>query len=116
MGSPARTIDRRATLRGAAAALRDLDVGTLVVMAGHDIAGIISERDVVRAVADGADIDDVAVGSVMSPDPRYATPAESTRTALHTMLVAGVRHLPVVEEGEVIGIVSMRDLVAPLID
>jgi CBS domain-containing protein len=96
--------------------LRDLDVGTLVVMAGDDIVGIISERDVVRAVADGADIDDVAVGAVMSPDPRYATTTDSIRAALNTMIAVGVRHLPVVEEGEVIGIVSMRDLVAPFID
>jgi CBS domain-containing protein len=116
MESPVRTIDGRATVRAAAAALRDLDVGTLVVMAGDDIVGIISERDVVRAVADGADIDDVAVGAVMSPDPRYATTTDSIRAALNTMIAVGVRHLPVVEEGEVIGIVSMRDLVAPFID
>ena len=115
MEAPARTIDPRATLREAAALLRDLDIGTLVIMSGDDIVGIVSERDIVHAIAEATN-PDVAVGTVMTREPRYATAADDVQSALHTMLAAGVRHLPVIDEGEVVGIVSMRDLVAALAD
>ena len=53
------------------------------------------------------------INTVMSGDPRYATIADDVGSALDIMIVAGVRHLPVIEEGEIIGIVSMRVLRRP---
>ena len=114
MHSPVVTIDRKDTLRSAGAALRDADVGTLVIMDGSVLAGIVSERDIVWALADGADPDRVQVADVMSGDPRYLTVGQEMGSAVETMLDVGVRHLPVLEEGEVVGILSIRDLLGTL--
>lgn len=110
MHSPVVTVDGEATLRKAAGVLRDADVGTLAVMDGPDIVGIVSERDVTRALADGADPDEIWVADVMSREPRYATSGDAVETAREVMLAAGVRHLPILDEGELVGIVSIRDL------
>jgi CBS domain-containing protein len=115
MEAPVRTIQAGASLRETAALLRDLDMGTLVITAGDDIVGIVSERDIVHAIADGTDPDAATVDAVMSRDPRYATIADDVRSALQTMIAARIRHLPVIDEGEVVGIVSVRDLVVPLV-
>lgn len=112
--TPVLTIEARATLRSAARALREGDVGTLAVMDGPEVAAIVSERDVVRALAEGADPDQVQVAEVMTEYPRYLTSGEEVASAMEVMLAAGVRHLPVLDEGEVVGIVSMRDLVGVL--
>jgi CBS domain-containing protein len=114
MHSPVLTIERTENLRAAARALRDADVGTLAVMDGPEIAGILSERDLVRALGDGADPDRVQVAEFMSAQPRYLTTADEVGTAVEMMLAAGIRHLPVYEEGDVVGIVSMRDLVGAM--
>ena len=111
MHSPVVAVDEKTTLREAARTLRDADIGTLAVEDEEAVAGIVSERDVTRALADGADPDEVWVADVMSREPRYATGGDQVSTALDVMLVAGIRHLPVLEEGELVGIVSMRDLV-----
>ena len=114
MRSPVATIAPAASLREASVALRDWQIGTLAVMNNSDIVGIVSERDVVRAIADGADADRVSVDSVMSRDPRYLTAGEDVASAVDVMLAVGIRHLPVFEEGELIGMVSVRDLVGSL--
>jgi CBS domain-containing protein len=108
------SIDPSVTLRQAARALSAADVGTLAIMDGPELAGIVSERDIVRALAEGADPEAVAVADVMSPDPRYLTLGDSATGALEIMLHAKVRHLPVVDEGELVGILSIRDLARAL--
>lgn len=110
MRSPVVTIEPRATLRKATTVLKQANIGTLAVMDGSELAGIVSERDVTWALADGADPDEVWVADVMSVEPRYVTSDESAAHARGVMLAAGIRHLPVMEEGQLIGIVSMRDL------
>jgi CBS domain-containing protein len=110
MKGPVVTIGPAVTLREAACALRNADIGTVVVMEGSDLVGILSERDVVFALAEDADADEVWVGDVMSDDPRYVTIGEDVASAVDVMLAAGIRHLPVVDEGELVGIVSIRDL------
>jgi len=114
MQSPVLAIGVRASLRQAAIALRDGHVGVLVVMDDGDATGVLSERDIVRAIAGGADPDAADVGSVRSEGPRYATPSDSPAAALSVMLDAGIRHLPVIEEDELVGIVSMRDVARAL--
>lgn len=99
------------TLRGAAGLLTEETVGVLVVEDTSGVRGIISERDVVRALADGADPDDVRVWDVMADDlltvPRTTTIAD----AALAMANNEVRHLVVVEDDEhILGIVSMRDV------
>lgn len=112
MTSPILTVEPTITLRAVSAILRDSDIGTVVVLEGAGVAGILSERDIVRALADGADPDQVWVGDVMTCSPRYLTVGEPFDDAAATMLSAGVRHLPVFDEGEVVGIVSIRDVAA----
>ena len=82
---------------------------------GDTIAGILSERDIVDAVAAGNDPDEVQVGEAMTRDPRYVTEGDPVGTALVTMLRAGVRHMPVVASGTLVGIVSIRDLAAEMV-
>jgi CBS domain-containing protein len=110
MRTPVVTTEGDATLRDAASALRDADVGSLAVVEASGIAGIVSERDVTRAIADGADPDEIWVADVMSGEPRYVTSGDEIATARETMLAAGIRHLPVLDEGELVGIVSVRDI------
>ena len=109
------SIDPLATLRQAARSLRDADVGTLVIMQGPEIAGIVSERDLVRALAGDSDPDENRVAEVMSANPRYLTLADTVGAALEMMLAAGIRHLPVVDDDELVGIVSMRALANALV-
>ena len=107
-------IDPSVTLREAARSLEAAGVGTLAIMDGAEISGIVSERDLVRALADGADPDRVEVRDVMTVNPRYLTLGDSAATALEIMLQARVRHLPVVDEGELVGILSIRDVARAL--
>lgn len=109
MTTPAITVGPEATLRQVAAALRDANVGALVVLGDGRPMGMVSERDVVRALADGGDPDEVWAADVESEQPRYVTPWQLAPRVAEEMLVAGVRHLPVVDEGEVIGVVGIRD-------
>ena len=74
------------------------------------VAGMVSERDIVRALAAGADPDEERVASVMSRRPRYLTLGDDVASAVDVMLAAGIRHLPVVDDGELVGIVSIRDV------
>lgn len=109
------SIEPSATLREAARALGAADVGTLAIMDGPEVAGIVSERDLVRALAGGADPDEMTVSHVVTTDPRYLTPGDTATTALEIMLLAKVRHLPVIDEGELVGIVSIRDAARTLV-
>ncbi len=108
------SIDPSVTLREAARSLETAGVGTLAIMDGAEISGIVSEWDLVRALARGADPDQAEVRDVMTVDPRYLTLGDSAATALEIMLQANVRHLPVVDEGELIGILSIRDVARTL--
>jgi CBS domain-containing protein len=96
----------------AAAAMVGARVGSAVVMQGSWLTGILTERDVLRAAASGEDLTSSAVSKWMTPDPQSASPDTSVDEAAQTMLMNGFRHLPVVDGKEVIGIVSIRDLLA----
>lgn len=103
-------IESDITLRAGARRLRDAGVGAMAIVRGGEIVAIISERDIVRALADGADPDQIWVGDVMTDFPRSLAPNDSLRRALELMLAAEIRHLPVVERGQLVGIISIRDL------
>jgi len=85
------------------------EVGAVLVLDGGRLAGILTERDVLRAVARGIR-DDAVVSDWMTPDPETIEPGDTTQHAATLMMHGGFRHLPVVEQGEVVGIVSIRDL------
>lgn len=103
-----------ATVRSAACGMRDRHVAAVIVTEpdGH-IDGIFTERDVVdRVVAAGLNPDDIRVGEVMTRNPACIRPDETVRDAMQMMEAYGVRHLPVVENGRAVGVISMRDFVA----
>jgi CBS domain-containing protein len=88
-------------------------VGSAVVMEGSWLAGILTERDVLRAAASGSDLTQSPVSEWMTRNPRTATSDDTTvGEAADVMLTNGFRHLPVVEGRELKGVVSIRDVLA----
>jgi CBS domain-containing protein len=74
------------------------------------LIGILTERDVLKAVASGSRLDDVRISEVMSKDVTTVGPGTSLREAAKIMADRWIRHLPVVDGGRVVGVVSQRDL------
>jgi CBS domain-containing protein len=96
----------------AARAMAESKVGSAVVMQGSWLTGILTERDVLRAAASGEDLTTSPVSKWMTPDPQSAALDTQVDDAAQVMLLNGFRHLPVVEDNEVRGVVSLRDLFA----
>ena len=94
----------------AAAAMVREGVGSAVVMQGPFLAGILTERDVLKAAASGTDLTTVPVSAWMSRDPQSAALDTPVEDAAQIMLLNGFRHLPIVEGRRVHGVVSLRDL------
>ena len=103
------------TLGEAAAQMAERGVGAIVVLEGDAIAAILTERDVMRAVAGGHD-GSAMVGDWMTRHPDTIEPTDTTDHAASLMIHGGFRHLPVVEEGRVFGIISIRDLMRVALD
>jgi CBS domain-containing protein len=93
----------------------DRDVGAVLVMEGESLAGILTERDVLRAVAAGIG-DDTTVADHMTRDPETMSPDDSTEHAAVLMIHGGFRHMPLVEGEDVVGMLSIRDLVRIVLD
>mgnify|MGYP001944340061 CR=1 FL=1 len=85
------------------------DVGSLLVMDDLDIVGIVTERDILRAVAQQATHG--IVKTIMTPEPDLLESDVAVREAAEWMMAAGYRHLPVVKQGKLAGMVSIKDLV-----
>jgi CBS domain-containing protein len=117
-GADVATIPPDATVIDALRALADHDVGALVVSAASDaVDGIISERDIVRRLADdGAAALEAPVKAVMTADVRTCGPDETADAVMETMTTHRGRHLPVVVDGRLVGIVSIGDVVKAHID
>ena len=96
----------------AAAGMVKANVGSAVVMQGRFLAGILTERDVLRAAASGENLVAARVMDWMTPDPQSASADTSVEEAAAIMLRNGFRHLPVVDGRTVCGVVSLRDLFA----
>ncbi len=90
-------------------------VGAVVVLDGDRLVGILTERDVLRAVGEGR-VEGSVAADWMTGDPETIEPSETTDMAATLMIHGGFRHLPVVEGGNVIGIVSIRDLMRVVLD
>ncbi len=100
------------SIAAAAASMVKANVGSVVVLQASFLAGILTERDVLRAAASGEDLSASPVSAWMTPDPQAASPDTSAERAAHTMFTNGFRHLPVMQDGRVCGVVSLRDLFA----
>ncbi len=110
------------TLRAAAAQMWRAQTGSLLVIEDGRLLGIITERDVLRAVAAGGDLDGTPVSDVMTADLYTVVPETPVYEAARQMAARWIRHLPVMVPaaavdrgpGRVVGVVSLRDLVAIL--
>ena len=99
------------TVRTAAERMTERNIGAVAVVDGGRLAGVFSERDIMsRVVAKGLDPDDTAVDTVMTRDIVVAEPSENVDSALQKMHSIGSRHLPVVANGKLVGMISIRDL------
>lgn len=101
------------TLEAAARKMWEQQTGSLLVLDGDGLLGIVTERDVLRAVATGTPMD-TPVSEVMSKDLITVEPGASLREAAGIMTDKWIRHLPVLEGGKLLGIVSQRDLAGVL--
>jgi CBS domain-containing protein len=104
------------TLLEAATAMEGSDLGSLAVVEGMSLLGLVTERDIRRAVADDIDMG-TPVSRVMSGDPDTFDPDLDVWDAASWISESGYRHLPVVgDDGELLGVVSIRDLLKALVD
>lgn len=106
------TVDRDTTVAQAATVMAEKRVGSALVMDGDSLVGIFTERDIVRALSQDFDAPGHPISHWMTVDPMTITPESSPEDALDTMLSRGFRHLPVLDGGKVLGVVSIRDLSA----
>ena len=110
------TIEPSATMREALEKMAYHDIGALVVVDDAKIVGIVTERDYARkCVLLGRESRDTAVRELMSWPVLYVGPAEVNENCMALMTGNKVRHLPVFDDGKLVGILSMRDLVKDII-
>ena len=117
-GHEVATIDGSRSVRDALAVLTERGIGALVVSGdGRRIDGILSERDIARGLHErGAGLLGDPVTSVMTADVHTCVPGASVLERAHLMTVERVRHVPVVEDGVLVGIVSIGDVVKARLD
>lgn len=106
------TMSPTATIREIAVQMTANDIGLVVIAGEGRLLGVVSERDLVRALAEESDPDDERASDIMSVDVLSTEASATIDEAAELMVDGGVRHLPVVEDGRVIGVVSMRDVLA----
>jgi CBS domain-containing protein len=117
-GSAVTTITPQATIRDAAALLRREKIGAVVVSSdGAKVDGILSERDIVHGLAErGAALLDAGVGELMMRRVFTCAPPDSVCDLMATMTERRIRHIPVLREGKLAGIVSIGDVVKQRLD
>lgn len=104
------TLDTNATVQDAAKIMNDLDVGIVPVCSGQKPVGVVTDRDIVlRNTAQGGDTN-TPIEQVMSNNPVYGTPDMTTQEAAQLMAEKQIRRLPIVENDNIIGIISLGDL------
>jgi len=107
------TVDPKASVTEAAHAMSISRAGSALVVQEGELLGIFTERDIMRAMAESSNADVARVSSVtrwMTEDPVTIGPDATAGEALDVMLSGGFRHLPVMDRGSLVGMVSMRDL------
>jgi len=110
------TVNNNTSVLEAIGTMSKANIGAVVVEQGGQAAGIFTERDYLRKIAlEGRSSNDTAISEVMSSPLITVGPGESTREAMETMTECRCRHLIVMEEEEMVGIVSLGDLVKHLL-
>ncbi len=105
------------TVLEAALAMEGSDLGSLAVVEGLELVGLVTERDIRRSVAEGIDTATTPVSSLMSGEPDTFDPDLDVWDAAAWIVESGYRHLPVVDDdGSLLGVVSIRDLLKALVE
>lgn len=112
---PAVQVHKDDPLRSVAETLTQESIGAAVVKGTHPPC-VVSERDLVAALAEGLDPDRSDAADVMTVDVAYAAPSETVLSVGLRMLDNEIRHLPIVEDGVVVGMVSARDVLSVLVE
>jgi CBS domain-containing protein len=108
------TANAEISVAAAARLMKERRVGAILVLEEGKLAGIFTERDAVfRVVAEGRDPAGTRIAEVMTANPRTITPDRPFGHALHLMYEGGFRHVPVVDNGRPLGVVSSRDALGP---
>jgi CBS domain-containing protein len=102
------------TLADAARKMWNQQTGSLLVVDGEDLVGIVTERDVLKAVATRVPLDETRIAQVMTKDLITVGPGTSLREAARIMAEKWIRHLPVLDNGKLVGVLSQRDLAGVL--
>jgi len=102
------------TLVEAARKMWKQQTGSLLVVDGEDLVGIVTERDILKAVANGISLNETRISEVMSKDLMTVGPGTSLREAAKVMADKWIRHLPVLDGGKLVGVLSQRDLAGVL--
>ncbi len=110
------TVSARDPVRSGAISMKEADIGSLAVIEDEELAGILTERDVLRAVASGADMDSEPISKWMTEYPDSFSPDMEVTDAADWMLAKGYRHLPIVDGEALIGIVSIKDILWAVTD
>ena len=95
----------------AIASMREAGVGCILVMDGSSLRGVFTERDVLtRVVRPGGDAQTITMAEVMTPNPISLSPSDPPAHAIHLCAARGLRHLPVVSDDRILGVISVRQL------
>jgi CBS domain-containing protein len=109
------TVEGTVSVEDAVRSMNDRRVGAVLVLEGDRLVGVFTERDVLRAVAHGL-TPEAVVGDWMTRGPETIEPDDTAEHAAIIMIHGGFRHLPVVDAGKVVGILSIRDLMRSVLD
>ncbi len=110
VGGRAEVCGPETTLQDVSEAMLAAQAGSVGVVEGRRLTGIITERDVLRAAAEGTDPVTEIVRNWMTADPDVFSPEAQVREAAEWLLETGYRHMPIMEDGELLGIVSIKDI------
>lgn len=116
-GSDVWSIDADASVFDALEFMADKNIGAVIVVDGDDFVGIMSERDYARKIILMSRLSkETRVSEIMTPDPVCVSPTETVANCMQLMTDNRFRHLPVLEDGELVGLISIGDVVSAVID
>lgn len=116
-GSTVYSIAPEATVYSALERMAEHNIGALPVLDGGKLVGLVSERDYARKIIlQGHNSRETQVGEIMSREVTCAAPEDEVQGCMAVMTKKHIRHLPVVERGKLVGLVSIGDLVKSIID
>lgn len=115
-GRTVHSVSPQATVYEALAVMAEHDVGAVLVLEQDRLVGVFSERDYARRVVlKGLGSRDVEVAQLMTPDPRTVEPSSTVEEVMNLMTEKRFRHLPVMENGKLVGIVTIGDMVKSVV-